>query len=759
MRARLNYRSLLLTYVATSLILVLIPLVIVGVFWYHDASSRVFDDILDMNRERLDRTVAETERIFRDLRHTAVLMSVEPKLRYRFVRENPINALEAIEILGYFRMRVPAVSRIILRYRGDTAIYTSEARFNESYFVDHELQVDPGQSWRVLQLLRATDQPKIETGIRIGVLRGEADQALLYVHPLTLGPFAGVIGTVAFLITETSFRDRLMRVAGPLDGVLHITDASGSLVFRWDERDVPHSGPSEAGAPELPGGGAVLSAGSTHPPVNYRLYISEPAFVERLGGLRRTLLLVVAAGIGFGFILAIVIAYRNYRPIGRLAALVAPDAQNRSSYSARNELDWISAAFSDALERLDEAISEATSHQTLVLQSLLGAALKRSPNGQQLDELERLALPREFDAGTVVVVSLPSTGRRGFISDRERFLDMTAAYRHARWRLYPVELIQRDDIAVIAISSQSDGLHVVDDALQQEAGCQLLQACESVGIAANVAVGSICYDWADVHTAFLDALSALNRLPFGADQSCAVYRADEADNVDSGVWFPARPLDRLRRSIESGSGSLVRQSADELMRAISARPLPPIMEQSICQYVATNVSSYILQLSDQKTSTPQLHALLACRGFDELNECLGALIDGLGPDSSSSSPADSDMVDAVRQTVADRYLDPNFTLLSLADEYKVSVYYMSRFYQRSLGVKFSEHLQTLRLREAERLLLCTNMTIAEISNAVCYQNSSHSIRFFKKATGTTPAAHRARARTAATPRYRAIDGN
>ena len=51
---------------------------------------------------------------------------------------------------------------------------------------------------------------------------------------------------------------------------------------------------------------------------------------------------------------------------------------------------------------------------------------------------------------------------------------------------------------------------------------------------------------------------------------------------------------------------------------------------------------------------------------------------------------------------------------------------------------FSDYIEEYKMNEAKRLLLETNMTVAEIAEELHYTNPQNFIRFFSKTTGLTP---------------------
>lgn len=73
-----------------------------------------------------------------------------------------------------------------------------------------------------------------------------------------------------------------------------------------------------------------------------------------------------------------------------------------------------------------------------------------------------------------------------------------------------------------------------------------------------------------------------------------------------------------------------------------------------------------------------------------------------------------------------------------ADAMGVHPTYIWKILKMEKGKAFSDYLEEYKLEEAKRLLLRTNMTVAEIATELNYTNAQNFIRFFSKSTGVTP---------------------
>lgn len=91
------------------------------------------------------------------------------------------------------------------------------------------------------------------------------------------------------------------------------------------------------------------------------------------------------------------------------------------------------------------------------------------------------------------------------------------------------------------------------------------------------------------------------------------------------------------------------------------------------------------------------------------------------------------------------YIEDNYqslTLSELAAHFHYSVSYCSRRIKELTGYSFCTILRKIRLQRAASMLGSTNLSVAEISRRIGFENPEHFCRVFKKAYGITPGSHR-----------------
>jgi YesN/AraC family two-component response regulator len=93
-----------------------------------------------------------------------------------------------------------------------------------------------------------------------------------------------------------------------------------------------------------------------------------------------------------------------------------------------------------------------------------------------------------------------------------------------------------------------------------------------------------------------------------------------------------------------------------------------------------------------------------------------------------------------------RYINKNYnkelSLQLLSDNFYISPYYLSRAFKEATGFTFIEYLNSLRVKEAIKLLQETNLKVNIIVQKVGFGSITHFGRVFKEVTGHAPLYYR-----------------
>ena len=109
---------------------------------------------------------------------------------------------------------------------------------------------------------------------------------------------------------------------------------------------------------------------------------------------------------------------------------------------------------------------------------------------------------------------------------------------------------------------------------------------------------------------------------------------------------------------------------------------------------------------------------------------------------SARSGASVSAADAARQYVDQHYADSELSLGAAARAVGLSPNHLSTVFKEKHGIGFSDYVTDMRIRQAKRLLLTTDLQISEIGERVGYQNINYFGMLFKKVIGVSPNRYR-----------------
>jgi len=98
----------------------------------------------------------------------------------------------------------------------------------------------------------------------------------------------------------------------------------------------------------------------------------------------------------------------------------------------------------------------------------------------------------------------------------------------------------------------------------------------------------------------------------------------------------------------------------------------------------------------------------------------------------------SSTVSKALQAAERQYMDPSFSMQTVARELDVTVGYLGRQICRETGERYSEYLSRVRIRAALRLLRREQIRTTEIAQAVGFTDPHYFCRVFRSHTGMTP---------------------
>ncbi|TLS53645.1 AraC family transcriptional regulator [Paenibacillus antri] len=86
----------------------------------------------------------------------------------------------------------------------------------------------------------------------------------------------------------------------------------------------------------------------------------------------------------------------------------------------------------------------------------------------------------------------------------------------------------------------------------------------------------------------------------------------------------------------------------------------------------------------------------------------------------------------------DRHLAEKIDMEQVARRAGMSYFYFSKYFKRAMGASFTDYVNRKRIAKAERLLVTSGRSIAEVASEVGIGNMAHFYELFKRFNGCTP---------------------
>lgn len=141
------------------------------------------------------------------------------------------------------------------------------------------------------------------------------------------------------------------------------------------------------------------------------------------------------------------------------------------------------------------------------------------------------------------------------------------------------------------------------------------------------------------------------------------------------------------------------------------------------------------EISYQKVFQSILYETVLYRIVQDLLLFVYEVIDGV---SLQQQKATTDIVEQAIHYIQTHYKNPNLSLENVANFVDRSSSYTSHILAKRLGTNFRELVNQMRMKEAEKLLLGSNMGIQQISYEIGFRNANYFSRVFKQKHNTTP---------------------
>ncbi|MBQ8230731.1 MAG: AraC family transcriptional regulator [Lachnospiraceae bacterium] len=225
---------------------------------------------------------------------------------------------------------------------------------------------------------------------------------------------------------------------------------------------------------------------------------------------------------------------------------------------------------------------------------------------------------------------------------------------------------------------------------------------------------------------------------------------DEMTEQKGILWFdsenesllPVAECRYIQEQIKERNWSNAKDYLDSLLKLAHEKEV--YWSQYVCMWMAYTLSD-VREYQMNPAEKADILLLLKSRDRNFYDGYLREISDFLAREGANLSKQENSnlpVIEKMKQYLAERYNDPNFSFQEMAEAYGMSLPALSKYFHEKNGMPINDYVTELKINRAKYLLENTDIAAAEIGLEVGYYNARSFSRRFRQITGLAPSEYR-----------------
>ena len=431
----------------------------------------------------------------------------------------------------------------------------------------------------------------------------------------------------------------------------------------------------------------------------------------------------------FGMAAVVFLGKQAYRPLRKIDDLVKQYENQNGKVGKGENVHQTIASFLVENQELHEEIKRQTPHaREQVLRKLLGGRFKCENELMLLLQSVHIKFSQENYFVMTIDTKLPLVDDTIFLMDYvEEVRSTTVGYN-----AYATEILSTEVIALVVSYKNNTQNKVVGDILSI--------LTKKIGTTPKVGVGGRVTQLTNVHASYIEALTALDYCT--PKEGLVYYSALSLTNDGSTLNYPE--VERLKLIQSLNQGNL--EMASETIKVLLKQGVAEQQSLSAQKMYGFYLLNTLAKTGDDLIGTVALQKAEEYANFTNLFELETNLLK-LAEKICCKVQAkpqnqESQLRERLFQYIQKEFTSSQLSLETIAEEFSLSVSYLSRFIKQESGMTFSKYIQGLRLEKVKESLVSTERPIKEIIRDCGYYDVSNYTRKFRTIVGVTPGQYR-----------------
>ncbi len=272
--------------------------------------------------------------------------------------------------------------------------------------------------------------------------------------------------------------------------------------------------------------------------------------------------------------------------------------------------------------------------------------------------------------------------------------------------------------------------------------CDLEEELKKIGRYSLVGVGSTYNRVEDISKSYQEAKTATeHRL---VDSEMFIIWYDEIQNSNNYYYYPMDTEYKIGNTLKAGDYKSAMEIFNDVLQ-MNMKQRNTSMKT--IKYLFFNLVLTVMRVAEETGFKDSIRMdpkdIITIEEIDEMKiyvqDGFFHICDIINKEKESNN---TQLIEDIVDYIDNNYIDPSISLTYMADRFKVSSSYLSRYFKDQLGSNFLDYLNRKRIQWAKHLLKETDMDIKTIAKKVGYDSDISFRRIFKKYENITPSEYK-----------------
>lgn len=726
-------------YVLSYLLAFLLPFSIASIIWYQTSTTSINDQI-DLSAKNqllqvqsiMSGNLTKLDLITKQMGYNSLLTEK--------MATHPYYASEMIKELHRYKIYGSLIEELYLYYYDmPDQMFSSNGKLDMATFIQRRYDYflfDESQLRTALKTMTPLlhTVPKAQMADELGLMS--------YFVPLVT-PEGQPYGTVMYTMKMTDIQQALNQAVNQEAGQVLMLNSESRLLASSSQEQIPDFMNSSKKIEALLMKSSIRTSEGLYRVsvvedkdfgIRYVSLTDSSLALKEVKRARMQSMVFVFLLIALGVAVVVFITKRQYKPIRELEKLMEQQTGATIPEEELGDFDYIGnqvVTFLKQNKKLHQEIRRQTPHaREQVLRKLLMGRFKDEKEVQLL--LKAVDVQLYNQGYFVLLVDTKMVTTETSIQNQEFLMSFLDELSGATYRAYGSELLSSQAIALlVSMDEQSNPQQIVKEIIAKI-------VLENV-VAPAVGVGSVVKELVNVNHSYIEGLTALEyQTVSGLPNQILFFNDIKYSKKNETFAYPTEEQMKLRQSLQQGDFEIASETIKQMVRK-GIQDQPTVAGIKLYSYYLLNsvvmvgveiVGDSFFQKAEKAAEFSNIYELQAELIAMIKVICVAVL--------KSPKNQESELQKEIFTYLDEYYASQDFSLESVAEEFEVSVSYLSRFIKKESGVTFSKYIQDRRLEKIKRDLIETDMPIKDIIAAAGYYDVSNYTRKFKTIVGMTP---------------------